>query len=322
MYPFGPVHIIPCMSYNMLQVYLLKACQVPQSKLHLKLLQATKVIIALVKEKKQLTARLKEVTANLDRRKTPPISLTNKLSSSRVQQCDKCIQTMRDSPRTSGHVQWTSLESSLDPGSRSGQPGSNTAMSSLRSRPKVAPLSPRNAAHEHQIHHRQQQQFSPSNNHSVHKELHPPAAGHALPQQDEQQLDVSLASLKFTDSSLGESSLHQVLQMVERELSLSDNDRDVPTATVRHSTSEPLSLAPRDHEPVTDDQHQQSTLQEFCEDNGRSLELVGNKVVPHVHVHIQSKKNQPPQRMAQTARSRTQKRTSAKPRVRNYNIRD
>ena len=64
---------------SILQVYLLKACQVPQSKLHLKLLQATKVIITLVKEKKQLTAQLKEVSASLDKRKTPPIS---KLSSS------------------------------------------------------------------------------------------------------------------------------------------------------------------------------------------------------------------------------------------------
>ena len=299
--PFGPVY--HTMYLRILQVYLLKACQVPQSKLHLKLLQATKVIIALVKEKKQLTAQLKEVSASLDRRKTLPIS---KLSSSaatvqqRVQRCDKCIQTVRENPRN--HVQWTSqksLESSIDRGFRVGQPDSKATPPSLRNKPKATPLSPRNVIHDHQTPH-----------HSIHK-----PSGHIQPQQNEQQqldVDVSLTSLKFTDSSLGESSLHQVLQMVERELSSSDNDRDVPANTVRHSTPEP----PADHQPSPPPQ-----LQEFCKDNdGRSLELVGSKVVPRVHA--QSKKNRQPRTIAQTARSRTQNRGSVQPRVRNYNIRD
>jgi hypothetical protein len=283
---------------------------VPQSKLHFKLLQATKVIIALVKEKKQLTVQLKEVTASLDRRKTPPI---NKLSSSnsasaaaavqhRVQQRDKCIQTASNSPHS--HIQWTSpklLESIIDQKSGIGQSGSKPTPPSSRNEPKLTPLSSRNATHEHQIHH-----------HSIHKELQPP--DHALPQQEEQQqldVDVSLASLKFTDSSLSESSLRQVLQMVERELSSSDNDGNIPTqGTVRHSTPEP----PADHQPSS------VTLQEFCPDNGRPLELVGSKVVPRVHT--QSKKNRQPRTMAQTTRSRTQNRTSVQPRVRNYNTRD
>ena len=288
---------------SILQVYLLKACQVPQSKLHLKLLQATKVIIALVKEKKQLTAQLKEVSASLDRRKTPPISKPSSSAAAvqqRVQQCDKCIQTARDSPRN--HVQWTSqksLESSIYQGSRMGQPDSKATPPSLRNKPKVTPLSPKNAIHDHQTHH------------SIHK-----PSGHIQSQQNEQQLDVdvSLTSLKFTDSSLGESSLHQVLQMVERELSSSDNDRDVPTAgTVRHSTPEP----PADHQPSPPPPQ----LQEFCKDNdGRSLELVGSKVVPRVHT--QSKKNRQPRTMTLTSRSRTQNRGTVQPRVRNYNIRD
>ena len=271
--------LLMCVHVPISQMYLLKACQVPQSKLHLKLLQATKVIIALVKEKKQLTAQLKEVTASLDRRKTPPIS---KLSSSngatvqhRVQQCDKCIQTARDSPR--GHVQWTSqksLESNIDQGSRVGQPGSK-ATPNLRNKPKVTPLSPRNAAHGHQVHHHEQ--ISPNNHHSDHEEAHQTA--HTLPQDEQHQLDMSLASLKFTDSSLGESSLHQVLQMVERELSSSDNDRDVP---MRHSTPEPPAPEPADH-------HQLLQKVYNSQDNGRSLELVGSKVVPCIHV--QSKKN-------------------------------
>ena len=302
----------------------------PQSKLHLKLLQATKVIIALVKEKKQLTAQLKEVTASLDRRKTPPIiNPSSKLPSSnaaaavqhRVQQCDKCIQTVRDSPRS--HGQWTSQKSvessSIDQGSSIGQHGSrDTCTPSVRNKPQVTPTSPRNATHEHQIHH--QQQISPKfNSHlSVHKEPpHPSGRTTTLP-QDEQQLDVSLASLKFTDSSLGDSSLHQVLQMVERELSSSDNDRDIPTSTVRHSTPEPPALTLT--EPPAD---LQQPLQEVCKDNGRSLELVGNKMVPRVHSQL-SKKNKPPQKTTQTTtgRSRMQNRTSVKPRVRNYNIRD
>ena len=38
-----------------LQVYMLKATRVPQTKLHEKLIQATQVIIALVKEKEELS---------------------------------------------------------------------------------------------------------------------------------------------------------------------------------------------------------------------------------------------------------------------------
>ena len=314
--PFGPVHNYYCtplllklMHIPIFQVYLLKACQVPQSKLHLKLLQATKVIIALVKEKKQLTAQLKEVTASLDKRKTPPINPISKLSGAnvqhRVQQCDKCIQTARDSPR--GHVQWTSQKSSesndIDQGSRVDQPGSK-ATPSLRNKPTVTRLSPRNTTHEHQLHYHEQISPKFNNHHSVHEEAHPTA--HALP-QNEQQLDMSLASLKFTDSSLGESSLHQVLQMVERELSSSDNDRDIP---MRHSTPEPPAPAAVHHQ----------LLQEVCKDDGRSLELVGSKVVPRLHA--QSKKNKQAQTKAQTATFRTHNRTSVKPRVRNYNIRD
>ena len=273
----------------------------PQSKLHLKLLQATKVIIALVKEKKQLTAQLKEATTSLDRRKTPPINPINKQH--RVQQCDKCIQTTRDSPR--GHVQWTSqksLESSIDQISKGDQSGSK-ATPSLSSGPNMTPLNPR-SSHKSPQKQSRHEWTSPNNQHSIHDEAR--SSGQILP-QDEQQPDISLASLKLTDSSLGESSLHQVLQMVERELSSSDNDRDVP---MRHSTPEPPALESVHHQP----------LQEYREDDGRALELVGSKVVPRVHV--QAKKHRQPQTVPQTSRSRTQNRTSIKPRVRNYNIRD
>lgn len=283
-------------------MYLLKACQVPQSKLHLKLLQATKVIIALVKEKKQLTAQLNEATANLDRRKTLPINPIRKQD--RVQQCDKCVQTARDSPH--GHVQWTSqksLESSINQRSKVGQSGSK-ATPSLSSGPNMTPLGPKNGQKSPQEHTHHHEQTSPPNNQQpIHDNTR--FSGQILP-RDEQQIDVSLASLKFTDSSLGESSLHQVLQMVERELSSSDNDRDVP---MRHSTPEPPALESIHHQP----------LQECGEEDGRALELVGSKVIPHVHV--QPKKHKP-QTAAQTSRSRTQNRTLVKPRVRNYNIRD
>lgn len=42
------------------QAYLLRACQVPRSKLHQKLLQATQVIISLVKERESLSVELQE----------------------------------------------------------------------------------------------------------------------------------------------------------------------------------------------------------------------------------------------------------------------
>ena len=275
----------------------------PQSKLHLKLLHATKVIIALVKEKKHLTVQLKEATASLDRRKTPSI---NKQSGSNgtavhvVRQCDKCIQTVKDSPR--GHVQWTSQklsESSTEQKSRVGLSDTETTPS-MNSKPKVIPLSLESGHKSMQDQVLRHKQTSPNNQDFVHEEVH--SSSQVLPQDE--QLDVSLASLKFTDSSLGESSLHQVLQMVERELSSSDNDRDAP---MRHSTPEPA--LERGHQP----------LQECHKDNDRSLKLVGSKVVPHV----QSKKlHGRPQIVALTNRSRTQNRASVKPRVRNYNIRD
>lgn len=44
-----------CIQHAALQVYILKARHVPQTKLHEKLIQATHVIIALVREKEQLT---------------------------------------------------------------------------------------------------------------------------------------------------------------------------------------------------------------------------------------------------------------------------
>ena len=44
-----------CLTCQLLQVYLLKARHTPQMKLHEKLIQATHVIIALVREKEQLT---------------------------------------------------------------------------------------------------------------------------------------------------------------------------------------------------------------------------------------------------------------------------
>ena len=82
----------------------------------------------------------------------------------------------------------------------------------------------------------------------------------------------------------------------------------------RYSTPEP----PANHQPSPPPPPQ---LQEFCKDNdGRSLELVGSKVVPRVHT--QSKKNRQPRTMALTSRSRTQNRGTVQPRVRNYNIRD
>ena len=114
-------------------------------------------------------------------------------------------------------------------------------------------------------------------------------------------MDISLASLKFTDSSLGESSLHHVLQMVERELSSSDNDKAV--STVRHSTPEPPA--------VESDDYKQGK-----ENGDSSLKLVGNRVVPQVKKHGQS------QAATRTNKVKTQNRPSVKPKVRNYNIKD
>ena len=287
------------------QVYLLKVSQVPQSKLHLKLLQATKVIIALVKEKKQLTAQLKEVTAGLDRRKTSPINpITH---SKQVQLCDKCVQTVRtrDSPPGQGYSR--SLESSTDLKSRVGDHESGSAAHpSWSSKPGATPLTPANGhkPSQDQVHHHEK--TSSNNQQQSSREEAQSSSGRM--QGEQLPADVSLASLKFTDSSLGESSLNQVLQMVERELSSSDNERDVPVI-MRHSTPEPPPLLGAGRGPP----------QECHRGDGGSLELVESKVVPLVL----SKKPRQPQTVvaAQTNRPRTQSRTT-KPRVRNYNIRD
>lgn len=299
----------------MLQVYLLKACQVPQSKLHLKLLQATKVIIALVNDKKQLTAQLKEM-ANTERR-TKSQQSDPKVSQMPVQlHFEKGVQTS-SSPR--GHVQWTMHKTATD----------SSTCSSVEQRPPTGALS----GHVHsQIQHVQLPVDSVGSSHNhparqavpglhhqhVTSSVDPPLLTgkepdntrssqcvQEAPRDGQQVLDMSLASLRFTDSSLGESSLHHVLQMVERGLSSSDNDRDAP---VGHSTPERAveTSSSRDHQPP----------QLRGESDERPLKLVGSRVVP------QAKKHGRPQTTSQTSRTKKQTKSTVKPKVRNYNIRD
>lgn len=259
----------------------MKACQVPQSKLHIKLLQATKVIIALVKEKKQLAAQLKELTGILEQRKTSPIVKdTNgtRAPALQVHQSEKGVQTTRNSPR--GHVQWSAQKPS-----ESRMEQSSPTVQSEPSPPLVSNRSKQIPNSSGLKHKQEEVQILQMSHHG---------------EEEEQQLDISLASLKFTDSSLGESSLHHVLQMVERELSSSADDKPVPT--VRHSTPEPA---------VVSDDHKQGK-----ENSDGSLKLVGSKVVPLVKKHGQS------QEVTRTSKVKTQNRTSVKPKVRNYNIKD
>lgn len=279
-----------------MQVYLLKACQVPQSKLHLKLLQATKVIIALVKDKKHLATQLKDLRTVLEQRKVSPIvqhQSTNGTTDPppKVQQCEKSIQTSRTSPH--GHIQWMSQK----PPESTMEERESTAHSEASCPPGVSnTCRSRQSLRSYGSNYKpcgERVQTSPrGEEHSTHQAQH----------QEEQQLDLSLASLKFTDSSLGESSLHHVLQMVERELSSSDNDRDA--APVRHSTPEPA---------VETSPHKRGK-----ENNERSLKLVGNRVVPQA----KNPQRAQSQVVAWSNKVRTQNKTSVKPRVRNYNIKD
>ena len=296
----------------MLQVYLLKACQVPQSKLHLKLLQATKVIIALVNDKKQLTARLKEM-ADTERR-TKSQQPDPKVSQTPVQlHFEKGVQT---SSSPCGQVQWTVHKTATD----------SSTCSSVEQRPPIVAQS----GHVHsQVQHGQLpvDSVGSGHNHPVRQAVPGPEHQHVTssvdpplltskeddtrssqcvreaPRDGQQVLDMSLASLKFTDSSLGESSLHHVLQMVERGLSSSDNDRDAP---VGHSTPErAVETSGRGHPPP-----------QRGESDETSLKLVGSRVVP------QAKKHGRPQTTSQTSRTKKQTKSTVKPKVRNYNIRD
>ena len=265
-----------------------------------------------------LTAQLKEVTNSLSR--TKGLSPNGNQSGRRaniaapplVHQSDKSVQTSRNSPR--GHVQWTTekcLESSMEERCSTAQ--SELLSSGVKTRSEQIPLMSRSGRGREQVHVYVHRQSSPI--------INPPRSATEgegssrlqVATHDEQQLDMSLASLKFTDSSLGETSLHQVLQRVERELSSSDNDRDVPI--VRHSTPEPPT--------ITVDSKKASRLSSQGVDESKTLRLVGNKVVPqenkgHIKMHVRS------QVAGQTSRSRTQNRLSSlsRPRIRNYNIRD
>ena len=283
----------------------------PQSKLHLKLLQATKVIIALVKEKKQLAAQLEKVTAGGYDQKTshsvkPSGSSGGATVSPLVQQCDKSVQATTSSPR--GHVQWTfqkPKEYSVE--QRAAQPESSPSSTCKSEEIATSSGNGHKPEEQDQAHvYQQQSGHSRVKSHSPQQSGHGRVKGHSPPPVSP-QLDMSLASLKFTDSSLGESSLHHVLQMVERELSSSDNEREAPLG---HSTPEPAPVHVQQesaHQPL----HQQGK-------ENRSLKLVGSRVVPQVKRHGR------PQAVVQTNKSTTQKsnRSTVKPRVRNYNIRD
>lgn len=177
---------------------MLKACQIPETKLHQKLLQATKVIISLVKEKEALAVRLKEASIKDKEEHTPQhvrVSPTHSSNSELRPQVDKSVQVSRQSStgaicRSSGHFH----------GDQSGIRSVATGSS-----------------------------YSDHSRGTLNKEHH----------DNEDMLDVSLASLKFTDSSLGVESIQQVLQMAEKDQQLLEsdlhNDRGAP---LRHSTPE------------------------------------------------------------------------------------
>lgn len=296
------------------------------------------MIIALVKEKKLLTAQLNKVATSREQRETCPTGKHSSLSdptSPHVQKSEKGIQTTKNSPHGLNRVHSTSEVQLDSSGTTCMEQSSLVAQSrphsvrAIDGRSREMPASARSGRKvervEVHIH-----KHPPLQSTEV-KENDPPLPRQSLPrdelQHQQQMLDMSLASLKFTDSSLGETSLHHVLQLVERELSSSDNDRGMDAQPpVRHSTPEPLSGV-MDPNPDSAAHHGQGRQQQevselhvqHVDENKKSLKLVGNQMLPQIKKHVQGQR-----RVSQINKSKTHKTRSstAKPRVRNYNIRD
>lgn len=83
------------------QLYSLRSCQVPQSKVHQKLVHATHVIIALLREKEQLVQQAKEVKGQ------PTVPRTNAqtqtelpVSTEQVVQTEPPVASVRGSPQS------------------------------------------------------------------------------------------------------------------------------------------------------------------------------------------------------------------------------
>ena len=325
----------------------------PKSKLHTKLLQATQVIIALVREKEQLVQQMRSLQTQIT-------SLKQELTAgpdAGLQQPHHGVGTHSAKTRPPQSLT-TSIEQ--PPHGHSAMDGPDT----LRLRSK---LSSKNGAvvrhlnsveHQGYTHTRQQlrqgsppkavlsksalihravsgtgQQTDqhrartavvegPSDQHGLHvgvpsegpKSAHfsekenvkpPPLQSDAIPQQ----LDISLHSLRFTDTSEleDEESILRVFQSIDREplsSTLQSNDHDIVGQAIPGLKHHPSTSKYRSPSPV------RKTSECITQSSGNSLQLKGSKMSGAVRTAVAK---QPKKVEGQLRR---------KPRIRNYNIKD
>lgn len=241
--PYGPHFAV--------QVHLLRAGQVPRSKVHQKLVQATQAIIALVREKEALGEEGRMLREEVGRLRRLQASEGRRRSGAEVVRRSGAEVVGRSGAEVVGR-------SGVEVVGRSGTEVVR------RNGPEVVRRSGGEVVRR-----------AEKNDHCEVRGPSPPAEGAE---------DISLHSLKFTDSSDLDDELFEMVDPLSS--TLQSEHQNMPTCP---------TLSPNQHPPKQDPPPQ-------------SLELRGSHVTPH-------------QRMAGGARKHQQPRTrdKPKPKIRNYN---
>lgn len=256
----------------------MKAGNVPQSKLHQKLVRATQVIISLVREKEQLTQKVKTLKSEV-----PP-------------------STQEPHIPLATHVALNASSDFASP--QSPKPNKLSKETSLlQSQKQPSKVSTQQAVQQDSLRH------LPAGKHVVFLFFFNVVncylfSGVSSPSLHD--VDTSLVSLQFTESSMDGLSLEQVVQQIDRNLTdISSVEGKSSKARVRHSTPQ-LSDAHNSDGGVNagsigDLQREKNIY--------ATLELVGHEVKPQVKSGI---------KQIAPAFART---TKSKSKVRNYNKR-